>query len=313
MAEMMHEYTQAVSTASSRSASRRKRVLVPLAFLLPWLVSLVVLWYGPIVVTVVLSFFRYNLVYGGKFFGVGNYLKIFQDRFFWIGLKNTFFFLGLFVPLNFLLGLTTAFLLNIETRTIAVWRTLIYLPAVLPTVAILVLGKFIFFPNGLLNTFLGYIGITGPLWLATTTWIKPAAVLLMAWQCGTTTIIYLAGLKSIPAVYYEVAAIDGIGPLRRFLNITLPLLSPTILFRVVIDIIFSLMIFVPGLILPEGQNVLGGPDNATRFFALHLYDKAFLRNVLGEASSIATVLILICFILTFSVIRLSEKHVYYEA
>lgn len=296
-----------------RSTFRIRQRLTPVFFLLPWLASLVVLWYGPIAVTLLLSLFRYNLVYGGKFIGAANYLKIFQDSFFWIGFKNTFFFLALFVPANFLLGLATALLLNKEVKTIALWRTLIYLPAILPTIAIMVLGKFIFYPNGLVNTLLSYLGIEGPLWLASVTWIKPAAVLLMAWQCGTTTIIYLAGLKSIPGMYYESAAIDGIGPLRKLAHITLPLLSPTILFRVVIDIIFSLMVFIPGLVLPEGLTVLGGPDNATRFYALHLYDKAFLRNVLGEASSIATVLIVICFILTFGIIKLSEKYVYYEA
>ena len=280
-------------------------------FLLPWLLSLIVLWYGPIIYTVVMSFMKYKLIGGGKFIGFKNYTKVFHDRFFWLGLRNTFTFIALYLPLNLVAGLFTAYLVNMDIKVKGFWRALIYLPAVLPAIAVLVLGKFIFYPNGLINNFLSIFGIEGPLWLANPRLIIPASVLLMVWQCGTAMVIYLGALQGVPNVYYEASAIDGLGKTGQFFRITLPLISPTIFFRAIIDLIFGLMIFIPALVLPEG-NVPGGPANASRFYALHLYEKAFQRFNLGEASCLATVLILISFVITFFIIRFSERFIHYE-
>jgi multiple sugar transport system permease protein len=290
---------------------QKQNRLTVLLFLSPWLLSLVVLWYGPIFYTVVLSFMRYKLVGGGRFIGLDNYIKVFHDRFFWLGLKNTFTFIGFYLPLNLIAGLLTAYLVNLKLKGTALWRTIIYIPAVLPSIAVLVLGKFIFYPNGLLNSALGLLGIKGPLWLASPKWIIPASVLLTVWQCGTAMVVYLGALRSVPDMYYEAASIDGLGKTGQFFHITLPLISPTIFFRVITDLIFGLMIFTPALVLPEG-NVPGGPANASRFYALHLYEKAFQRFVIGEASCLATILILMSFVITLAIIRLSERYVYYE-
>ncbi len=280
-------------------------------FLLPWLVSLIVLWYGPILYTVVLSFMKYRLIGGGRFIGFKNYVNVFHDRFFWLGLRNTFTFIALYVPLNFVAGLFTAYLVNLDIKGKAVWRAIIYLPAVLPAIAVLVLGKFIFYPNGLVNSFIELFGVKGPLWLANPRLIILTSVLLMVWQCGTAMVIYLGALQGVPTVYYEAAAIDGLGRLGQFFRITLPLISPTIFFRMIVDLIFGLMIFIPALVLPEG-NVPGGPGNASRFYALHLYEKAFQRFNLGEASCLATILIIVSFLITFLIMRLSERFVHYE-
>jgi multiple sugar transport system permease protein len=280
-------------------------------FLAPWAISLIVLWYGPIVYTVILSFMKYKLIGGGKFIGFQNYVKVFNDKFFWLGLRNTFTFIVLYLPINLFAGLLTAYLVNLDIKGTSIWRAIIYLPAVLPAIAVLVLGKFIFYPNGLLNTFIEAFGVKGPLWIANPRLIIPASVLLMAWQCGTAMVIYLGALQGVPNVYYEAASIDGLGKTGQFFRITLPLISPTILFRMIIDLIFGLMIFIPALVLPEG-NVPGGPANASRFYALHLYEKAFQRFVLGEASCLATILIILSFLITIVIIRLSERHVHYE-
>lgn len=282
-----------------------------LLFLAPWLISLIVLWYGPILYTIVLSFMKYKLIGGGKFVGLKNYIKVFNDKFFWLGLRNTFSFIALYLPLNLIAGLFTAYLVNMDIKGKAVWRAVIYLPAVLPAIAVLVLGKFIFYPNGLVNTFLEGIGMEGPLWLANPRLIIPASVLLMVWQCGTAMVIYLGALQGVPEMYYEAADIDGCSKFGQFFRITLPLISPTIFFRVIVDLIFGLMIFIPALVLPEG-NVPGGPANASRFYALHLYEKAFQRFNLGEASCLATILIVISFIITFIMLRTSERYVHYE-
>jgi multiple sugar transport system permease protein len=301
-----------MNAVAGRSTLRRGKTLTVLLFLLPWLISLVVLWYGPILATAVLSFMRYRLIGQPRLVGLVNYLAVLQDEYFWLGLRNTFVFVALYLPANFLTGLLTAYLLDLDIRLKGLWRSIIYVPSVLPVIAILVLGKFIFYPNGLVNTALELAGIPGPLWLANPRLIIPASVLLMVWQCGTAMVVYLGALQNVPVQYYEAAEIDGLSRSRQFFRITLPLISPTIFFRLVIDLIFALTIFVPGLVLPEG-NVPGGPANASRFYALHLYEKAFQRFNIGEASALATILILISVALTWLVIKTGERHVHYEA
>jgi ABC-type sugar transport system permease subunit len=282
-----------------------------LLFLLPWLISLVVFWYGPIIYTMALSFMKYRLIGGGHFIGFKNYVMIFEDRLFWTGLKNTFIFILMYVPANFALGLFTAYLLNMNIKMKGLWRSVIYVPAVLPVIAVLVLGKFMFYPNGLVNSVIEIFGVKGPLWLASPHLIKPASVLLMIWQCGTAMVVYLGALQGVPKQLYEAADIDGLKKPVQFFYVTIPMISPTILFRMVIDMIFGLMIFVPGLILPEG-NVPGGPGTSSRFYALHIYEKAFQRFSLGEASALATILILISILITFFIIRMSNRYIHYE-
>ncbi len=289
-----------------------RKGLTALLFLAPWLVSLVVFWYGPILATVGLSFSRYKLIGSPRLIGLANYSAIFQDSYFWVGLRTTFVFTALYLPANFVLGLATAWLLSLDVRLKGLWRTVLYVPSVLPVIAVLVLGKFIFYPNGLMNTALELFGIKGPLWLANPRLIIPASVMLTAWQCGTAMVVYLGALQNVPSQYYEAAEIDGLGRVRQFFGITIPLISPAIFFRVIIDLIFALTIFIPALILPEG-GVPGGPADGSRFYVLHLYEKAFKRFNIGEASALATVLILICVVLTWMVIRASERYVHYES
>lgn len=290
----------------------RVRLGTILLFLSPWFLSLIVFWYGPIFYTVVLSFMRYNLISGGQFVGLENYARTLSDPFFWNGLYNTFVFTAMFIPANFALGLFTAWLMSSDIPGKGFFRSIIYVPAVLPMIGVLVLGKFMFYPNGMVNSFLEFFGIPGPFWLSNPRLIKPTSVMLMIWQCGTAMVIYLGALKAVPNQYYEAATIDGVGGFRQFFQITIPLISPTIFFRAIMDLIFGLMIFIPALVLPEG-NVPGGPANASRFYALHLYEKAFRRFNLGEASTLATILIIISFIITLVIMRTSERFVHYES
>jgi len=254
---------------------------------------------------------KYRLIGGGHFIGFKNYSNIIDDALFWIGLKNTFIFIAMFVPANFVIGLLTAYLLNMDIKLKGLWRSIIYIPSVLPIIAVLVLGKFMFYPNGLINNFIGLFGIKGPLWLADPNLIKPASVMLMIWQCGTAMVVYLGALQGVPKQLYEASDIDGLSKPVQFLYVTIPMISPTILFRMDIDVIFGLMIFVPGLILPEG-NVPGGPGTSSRYYALHIYEKAFQRFRLGEASALATILILISVLITFVLIRMSNRYIHYE-
>lgn len=296
---------------NERSRWNRSRTRSAYIFLSPWFFSLVVFWYGPIIYTIVLSFMRYRFIGGGSFVGFGNYIKIFQDEFFWIGLTNTVSYISMYVPGMFVMSLFTAYLISMNVKFKSLWRSLLYVPSVIPVIAVLVLGKFIFFPQGLVNMALGLFGIQGPLWLSNPMLIRPAAVLIMLWRCGEGMVVYLAALQGVPSMYYEVADIDGLSKPKQFFRITLPLISPTIFFRVIVDTIVGLMVFIPGLVLPAG-NVPGGPGTSSRFYALHLYEKAFQRFNLGEAAALATVLILISFALTVIIMRGSKRFVYYE-
>lgn len=297
--------------ASTLSRWNRSRTRSAFVFLLPWLFSLLVFWHGPIIYTVVLSLMRYRFIGGGSFVGLENYEKIFQDELFWIGLKNTTLYIVLYVPGMFVMSLFTAYLISMNVKLKALWRSLLYVPSVIPVLAVLVLGKFVFFPEGLVNMVLGVFGMKGPLWLSDPRLIRPAAVLIMLWRCGEGMVVYLAALRGVPSMYYEVADIDGLSKAKQFIKITLPLISPTIFFRVIVDTILGLMVFIPGLVLPAG-NVPGGPGTASRFYALHLYEKAFQRFNLGEAAALATVLIVISFALTLVIMRGSKRFVYYE-
>jgi multiple sugar transport system permease protein len=300
--------TAALNKTSALDQGKTKTLLI---FLSPWIVSLIVFWYGPIIYTLVLSFTKYKLVGDASFIGIKNYIDIVHDSNFWHGLYTTFLFTSLYVPLNIVMGLFTAFILDLDVKPLALWRALIFLPAVLPVIAIFVIGKFIFYPNGLLNNFLQVFGIKGPLWIANPDLIIIASVLLMVWQCGTAMVVYLGALQGVPKHYYDAAEIDGIGKLGQFRHITLPLISPSILFRAILDLKLGLMIFIPALVLPEG-NVPGGPADASRFYTLHVYQKAFQRFNIGEASALAMVLIVISLILTIVVMRTSRRVVFYE-
>lgn len=312
----MHVITMRSNPGRKRGAGKlllhRRNGRTALLFLLPWLVSLVVFWHGPIIATIALSLTKYRLIGGGGFIGFANYQKIFHDSFFWIGLRNTGIFILMYVPGMFVMSLFTAYLINLDLRMKGLWRSILYVPAVIPVIAVLVLGKFVFYPEGLVNTFLRLFGIGGPSWLGSFQLIKVAAVILMLWRCGEGMIVYLAALKGVPRQYYEVADIDGLGKSGQFFKITLPLISPTIFFRVIVDTIFGLMVFIPGLVLPAG-NVAGGPGDSSRFYALYLYEKAFQRFNMGEASALATVLIIVSFALTYLIIKGSERFVHYEA
>jgi multiple sugar transport system permease protein len=270
---------------SKLEEASRKDLMV---FLSLWVLSLVVFWYGPILYTFILGFTKHRLGGGGSFIGFGNYVKIFHDPYFWNGLKTTFLFTVLYVPLNFVIGLFTAYLMRMKIRLKGLWRTLIYLPSVLPTIAVLVLGKFVFYPNGIVNTFLEFLHIPCPLWIANPHLIIITSVLLMVWQCGTGMVVYLGALQGVPDTYYEAARIDGLSSFRQFFVITIPMISPTIQFRFIMDFIFGVMIFIPALILPEG-GVAGGPGVSSRFFALHIYEKAFQRFQIGEGYSLFVV------------------------
>ena len=275
----------------------------------PWLIGFLVFVAYPILRSLYLSFTHYQI--GGQpiFTGLNNFSRLTQDTNFWQSLKVTVLYVLGSVPGSTVIAIGVAMLLAQKIRFVSVWRTIYFLPSVVSAVAVAVLWGYVFNPEyGLLNTLLAYVGIKGPGWISSEYWALPSMIFMSWWTIGGQVVIYLAGLKNIPKELYEVAAIDGADSWARFWNITIPMLSPTILFNVVLGFIGAFQVFEGPFVLTEG-----GPNKATLTYMLNLYKEAFQLGNLGFASTLAWVLFLIIMLLTALIIRSSALWVYYEA
>ncbi|NMB11476.1 MAG: sugar ABC transporter permease [Firmicutes bacterium] len=291
------------------SRLRKKEAIEFYLFISPWIIGFLLFLGGPIVASAVLSFTDWNLLNPPSWVGVDNYLTIFtDDDMFWQSLKVTAIYTGASVPLGLMLSLLLALLLNTEVRGVRLFRTIYYLPSVMSGVAVALLWSWLFNPDfGLVNHLLGLFGIPGPTWLASETWALPAMIIMSLWGAGQSMLIFLAGLQGIPQQLYEAAEIDGASGWSRFVHVTLPMLSPVILFNLIMGIIGSFQVFTQGYIMTNG-----GPNNATLFYVLNLYNQAFRNLRMGYASALAWILFFIILGLTLLVIRESRERVYYE-
>ncbi|MCK6579246.1 MAG: sugar ABC transporter permease [Anaerolineae bacterium] len=297
-------------TRGRLNASRREALWFYL-IISPWLVGLLLLLAGPMLYSIYLSFTDWNLFNAPEWVGFDNYIRLFtRDRTFGYALGNTFYYTFLYVPLNIVLSLGIAYLLNKRLPGIRLFRTVIYLPYVVPVVATTMVFRWVFAPdNGLLNSFLALLGIDGPAWLLTPEWVKIALVIMSLWGVGSSVVFLLAGMQGIPAELYEAAAIDGASERQHFFGITLPMLSPVIFFNMIMSIIASLQTFTQVYILNAEPNT---PGNAIVMIIPYLFDNAFRFNKMGYASAIAWVLFVIIFAFTLLVIRSSSAWVFYE-
>ena len=261
------------------------------------------------IASIVLSLTSWDLLSPPKFVGLANYgAMLGHDSSVLQSLRVTTVYAFFALPLHLALGLTIAILLNQNIRFQSLIRTIYYLPAVVSGVAVALLWSWIFSPDfGMLNTLLAYVGITGPGWLASETWVLPSFVLMSLWGVGGAMIIYLAGLQGIPTELYEAAQVDGANNWIRFWTITLPMISPVLLFNLIIGIIQALQVFVQAYVMTNG-----GPHDASLFFMLYLYRNAFEYFKMGYASALAWLLFVYIMILTLLVLRSSAAWVYYE-
>lgn len=281
-------------------------------FALPFFIGFFCFTIGPMVASLYMSFTDYNIISSPQWIGCDNYVNMFtNDKQFWISLYNTAYYAFFSVGLSLIVGLAIALLLNQELRGISAFRTIFYIPAVTGGAATAMLWWWILHPTaGILNIFLSKIGISGPAWLNDPTWAKPALILIAIWGSGRSMIIWLAGLQGIPESLYEAARIDGANFWHAFWNITIPMLSPTILFNLIMGVIQALQVFQVAYILqPED---LGGPVNSTLFYAVYLYKVAFKWTNMGYASALAWVLFIIILLLTLLNLAFSGRWVYYE-
>jgi len=286
----------------------RREALFFYIFIAPWLVGLLVFTIGPIIASLYFSFSDYAIVAPPHWIGFKNYIRAFtQDRLFWKSLGNTFYYVGLGVPLQVVFAFLLASLLNTNIKGRIFYRIAYYVPSIIPGVAAAVLWIILLNPRlGLVNLLLSLFGIPAINWLGNPAWSKPALIVMSLWGVGGSMIIYLAGLQSIPDSLYEAAEIDGASRWGKFRHVTIPLMTPTIFFNLVTQIIGSFQIFGSAYIMTGG-----GPLNSTRFYMLHLFDYAFSSFRMGYASALAWVLMLIILAFTLLIFKSSQAWVFY--
>jgi len=275
----------------------------------PWALGFIVFIAGPMLTSIYMAFTDWDLLTPAKWIGLANFRKmIFDDKTVAQALKVTTIYAFSSIPLQVVLGMIIALLLNQNIKAQSIFRTVFYLPSVVSGVAVALLWRWIFSPDfGLLNSFLALFGIQGPAWLADTRFALPALIIMSLWGVGGSMVIYLAGLQGIPTALYEAARIDGANSWRQFWTITLPMMSPVILFQTIMGIITALQSFIPAYVMTDG-----GPQNATLMYMLHLYRNAFQYLKMGYASALAWVLFIYIMLLTLLVMRSSSAWVYYE-
>lgn len=292
-----------------RSMGQSKRESIAgYLFTMPWLIGLLLFTLGPMVASLYFSMTDYSGLDSPRWIGLENYQRMQDDPLFWTSLRNTAYYVVLSVGATTIAALASALLLSADVTGIKVFRTLFYVPVVVPMVANSLLWVVLFNNEGLVNQVLGWFGLPEFTWLFDPDIAMLIYVSMAVWGLGTYAIIFLAGLKDIPTIYYEAASIDGAGALQKFWHITLPLMAPVILFNVVIGVINSFQVFTAAYIITAG-----GPANSTLFYVLYLYQNAFKYFDLGYASALGWVLFVIVTILTAVQFRVSKSFVYYEA
>jgi len=289
--------------------SRRAEALTGILMASPWILGFLIFIAGPMIVSLYLSFTRWDLFTAPRWIGLRNYEQLlFRDAKFLLSLQVTTIYAFVSVPLQVSLGLVLATLLNQKIRLLGFFRTVYYLPSVIGGIAVAVMFRWIFGTQfGLINSMLASFGIQGPSWLGDPNLVLVSFILMSMWGAGASMLIYLGALQGIPTELYEAADVDGAGTLAKFFRVTVPMMTPVIFFNMIMGIISALQEFVLPFIMTRG-----GPANASTFLVLYLYRNAFELFKMGYASAIAWVLFLYIMVLTIFIIRSSSMWVYYE-
>ncbi|MGQ9554925.1 MAG: carbohydrate ABC transporter permease [Anaerolineae bacterium] len=290
------------------TANARRDFRNGLLFTSPWLIGLIVFTIYPIFASIYFSFTDYSVLKAPRWVGLENYITLFtEDRLFPKSMTNTLYYAALALPLGIIGSVALALLLNKRLLGMSVYRTVFYLPNILPTVAMSVLWIWLLNPNyGLFNSILQSLGLPGVPWLTSPTWSKPSFVIMSLWGIGGSMVIYLAGLQDIPEHLYEAADLDGATGWQKIRHVTLPMLTPTIFFNLVMGLIGVFSFFTQAFVMTHG-----GPLDSTLFYMLYLYQNAFVYFKMGYASAMAWILFVIVVSLTLLVFKSSGRWVYY--
>lgn len=279
-------------------------------FALLWIIGLLIFYAYPLLSSIFYSFTDYNVVSEFKFVGMKNYIDLFHDATFWKGITNTIIYSVMAVPTGVVLGVFLALMLNTKIPGRGIFRTIFYLPSLVPVVATAIIWQWLLNPQfGLLNYLLNKIGLKSLPWLSDPVWSKPSLVIMAMWVIGNTVIVYLAGLQDISQDYYEAAAIDGANTWNKTIHITLPLLTPVIFFNLIMTIINTLQVFTLPFSLTQGT---GKPADSLLFYSMYLYNNAFSYLKMGYASAMAWILFIVIFAFTMFVFRSSKSWVFYQ-
>ncbi len=288
---------------------QRKEALAFYICVLPWIIGFIMFYLGPIIASFYFSLTKWDLITPPQWTGLDNYVRVFtRDKLFLQSLKVTLTYTLAYVPLDLILGLLIALLLNRPLRGIGFFRTIFYLPSVLTGVAYVVMWMWVFNPQvGLINTLLSFVGIKGPRWFLDPHFALWALVMMSIFQVGRSMVIFLAGLQDVPRELQEAASIDGANAWNRFWKITLPMLTPSILFNLIFGLIMTFQSFTNVYVATNG-----GPLDSTLFYVLYLYKKAFDHLEMGYASALAWILFLIVLVCTLLIFATSGKWVFYR-
>lgn len=299
-------------TQQELEARRRKKIfrqnLAGYLFISPWLLGFLIFTVIPIVASFFLAFTHYDILSAPKFAGLENFSRMINDARYWKSVSATFYYVFTAIPMRLIFALLVAMLLNNHYRFTSVYRAAFYAPSIIGgSIAVAVMWRQVFGKTGLINYLLAFLGVPAINWLGNPSTAIWTLILLAVWQFGSPMLIFLAGLKQIPNELYEAASIDGAGPISKFFKITLPMLSPVILFNLVLQMISGFLTFTQAFIITGGS-----PLDSTLFYALYLYRRAFTTFEMGYASAMAWVLLLIVGIFTAITFKTSSYWVYYE-
>ncbi|GER91882.1 sugar ABC transporter permease [Dictyobacter vulcani] len=299
-----------VAVKSSSKLSRRERTNLSrgLLFISPWLLGLIIFTIYPLIYSIIFSFTRYSGFRRPVWLGMQNYTRLFSDSLFWLSLGNTLYYVLWAVPIGIVVALLLALAMNRDVREVNVYRAILYLPSILPTFALAFIFIVLINPQyGIVNIFFSLFGVPTQNFLSDPLGAKNVIIVLAQLGAGNAALIFLAGLRGIPATLYDAARIDGAGVWRRFYSITLPLLSPIILFNLITALSGGLQIFQQAYIMTNG-----GPNNGTLFYMLYLYRNAFAYAQLGYACALSLVLFVIGLALAGILFSVAQRFVNYE-
>lgn len=289
-----------------------KANLTGYTFISPFIIGFLAFTLIPMFISLYLSFTSYNLFSPPRWVGLSNFEKMFtNDPKYWNSVKVTLYYVFIGVPLRLTFALFVAMILNTGSRMIGTYRTIYYLPSIIGgSVAVSIMWRNIFSEQGIVNGMLMALGAAPIQWFGDPNAALGMLITLSVWQFGSSMLIFLAGLKNISGEMYEAASVDGAKPIRKFFSITLPLLSPIILFNLIMQTISAFMTFVPAYIISKGE---GGPLDGTMLYSLYLFRQAFMFNNMGYASAMAWIMLIFIGVITFILFKTSKLWVFYES
>ena len=305
---------------STWSRSTRRNFKYGMIFISPWLIGFVIFTLYPMVASLIYSFAHYKFHQPLEWVGLSNYIALFQDKYFYIALSNTGYIVAIGVPLILAFSFLCAVMLNIKVPGQSIYRVIYYIPSIVPLIASTLLWIWVLNPqSGLLNTFLGSLGIDGPNWIKDPNFSKPALLMLATWGTGNTIIIYLSGLQDVPVSYLEAAELDGASWWQKMRHITIPMVSPITVYNLITTAIGMFQYFSQAYVFARisaanyaGTSTVGAPLNSTLFYSVYLYQNAFQFLKMGYASAMAWILFLVILVCTVAMFKVSNRYAYYS-